>query len=165
MAHDALTALRAVFGTRILTGDCTLAQHDHDESGHPPHRPDAVFLPQTSAEAAQAVAICAAHRLPIVPFGTSSGQEGGAIPVAGGLVIGTANLARIIAVNAGDTDTLVEAGVSRLTLEAALRDTGLTFPIDPGAEASIGGWRQPGRRARHRRFMARCMKMCWGWRW
>lgn len=140
----ALDALRAAFGPRLLTGESILSQHDHDESGHPPARADAVFFPETTEDAAKAVAICRDHHLPIVPFGTGSGQEGGAIPVEGGLVIATARLDRIHEINLQDRDCLVGAGVPRLTLEAALRGTGLTFPIDPGADASLGGMAATG---------------------
>jgi len=140
----ALASLRARFGARLQTGKSVLAQHDHDESGYTAVRPDAVFLPVSTDEAAQAVAICARHQMPVVPFGSGSGQEGGAIPVAGGLVIGTQNLNAIHEINTADRDCLVGAGVTRLTLEAALRGTGLTFPIDPGADASIGGMAATG---------------------
>ncbi|MBA4491474.1 FAD-linked oxidase C-terminal domain-containing protein [Paracoccus sp. S1E-3] len=113
--------------------------HGRDESACKPALPDAVFLPESAEDAARAISLCAELGVPVVPFGTGSGQEGGVLAVQGGLSIDTSALNRILEINAEDMDCLVEAGVTRLQLDRELRATGLFFPVDPGADASIGG--------------------------
>lgn len=113
--------------------------HGRDESPYEPGLPDAVFTPQSAEDAAIAVSLCAKAGVPVIPFGVGSGQEGGVIATRGGLSIDTSALNRILELNAEDMECLVEAGVTRLQLEVELRATGLFFPVDPGADASIGG--------------------------
>ncbi len=113
--------------------------HGRDESRYPVTPPDAVLFPENTEEAASMVALCSEHGAPIIPFGTGSGQEGGIAAVRGGVSIDTSRLNRIVEINAEDMDCEVEAGVTRLQLADALRGTGLIFPVDPGADASIGG--------------------------
>ncbi|MDJ1007853.1 MAG: FAD-binding oxidoreductase [Paracoccaceae bacterium] len=123
----------------VQTGSSILDLHADDESPFRAHRPDAVFTPTSTEDAARAVRHCAEHRIPVTPFGVGSGQEGGAIPLNGGLSIDTSSLNRVLEVSTEDMTCLVEAGVTRLQLEAELRGKGLFFPVDPGADASIGG--------------------------
>ncbi|MEO1467998.1 MAG: FAD-linked oxidase C-terminal domain-containing protein [Pseudomonadota bacterium] len=137
--ESAIGALAAVFGERLSRGEAIRAQHGRDEAHHAPRLPDAVAWPETTAEVARAAAICHEHRCPIVPWGTGTSLEGHVIPVAGGLTLDFARMDRVLAVNAADMDAVVQPGVTRTALNTRLRDTGLFFPVDPGADASLGG--------------------------
>lgn len=134
-----IKALKSRTKGSVHQGQSVCDIHGRDESPHTACPPDAVFLPENVEDAASAVALCAEFGVPIVPFGVGSGQEGGVIAVQGGLSINTSALNRVLEVNSEDMDCLVEAGVTRLQLETELRATGLFFPVDPGADASIGG--------------------------
>ena len=137
---DALAAeLRAALGDRLSTAEAVRAQHGRDESHHEPHPPDAVAFPRTTDEVVAIVRACARHRVPMVPFGVGTSLEGGVGALQGGLCIDTSGLDRILRIGREDMDATVEAGVTRKRLNAELRDTGLFFPIDPGADATIGG--------------------------
>jgi D-lactate dehydrogenase (cytochrome) len=135
----ALTLLRETFGERMAEGEAVRAQHGNQLSEVPNEPPDAVLFPETTEQVADAVRICAAHRVAIIPFGVGSSFEGHVNAPFGGLSIDTSRMKRIIAVHADDLDCAVEAGVTRTELNAHLRDCGLFFPIDPGADASLGG--------------------------
>src|SRR5271155_2287726 len=135
----ALTQLRARFGERLAEGEAIRRQHGNQLSEVPNEPPDAVLFPQTTGEVADAVRICAMHRIPIIPFGVGSSFEGHINAPFGGLSIDTSRMKRIVAVHADDLDCTVEAGVTRTELNQHLRDKGLFFPIDPGADASLGG--------------------------
>ncbi|MSP83155.1 MAG: FAD-binding protein [Alphaproteobacteria bacterium] len=134
-----IAALRQLLGDRLSTAMAVRDAHGHGESYHPTQAPDAVAFATTIAEVAEIVRICAAHRLPIVPFGTGTGLEGGTVALHGGVSLDVSGLNRIVAVRPEDMNMTVEAGVTRKTLNTHLRDTGLFFPIDPGADASLGG--------------------------
>ena len=135
----ALLQLRARFGERLAEGEAVRRQHGNQLSEVPNEPPDAVLFPQTTGEVADAVRICAKHRIPIIPFGVGSSFEGHINAPLGGLSIDTSRMKRIVAVRVDDLDCTVEAGVTRSELNQHLRDTGLFFPIDPGADASLGG--------------------------
>lgn len=142
MSLDRAAALQELADTLqggLSRGESVLALHGHDESVQAASLPDAVYVPMRAEDAAKAVALCAKHALPVVPFGVGSGQEGGTVATQGGLSIDTSGLNQILEINEADRDCLVEAGVTRLQLDAALRGTGLFFPVDPGADASLGG--------------------------
>jgi D-lactate dehydrogenase (cytochrome) len=135
----ALSALRARFGERLAEGEAIRRQHGNQLSEVPNQPPDAVLFPETTAEVCEAVRVCAKHRIPIIPFGVGSSFEGHINAPFGGLSIDMSRMKRVVALNASDLDCTVEAGVTRTELNNHLRATGLFFPIDPGADASLGG--------------------------
>jgi D-lactate dehydrogenase (cytochrome) len=135
----ALSTLRARFGERLAEGEAIRRQHGNQLSEVPNEPPDAVLFPETTGEVREAVRVCAKHRIPIIPYGVGSSFEGHVNAPFGGLSIDTSRMKRIVAINAHDLDCTVEAGVTRTELNNHLRDTGLFFPIDPGADASLGG--------------------------
>jgi D-lactate dehydrogenase (cytochrome) len=137
---SALAALRDALGAdRVLTSDDVLAQHGHDESFHAEARPDAVVWPRSVVEAARIVAVCAAHRLPIIPFGAGTSLEGHVAALAGGVSVDMREMAEIGRPSLENLDVVVQAGVTRRALDARLRPEGVFFPVDPGADATIGG--------------------------
>ena len=137
---DATTsALRALLGDRLSTVPGVRATHGKDESFHKAHAPDAVAFPATTDEVAEIVKICAANHTPVIPFGTGTSLEGHVAALYGGVCIDLGGMKEIVSVNVEDLDVTVQAGVTRKELNAHLRDTGLFFPIDPGADASFGG--------------------------
>lgn len=136
---DALDALRARFGGRLLTSDAIRAQYGKDESFHRPHPPDAVIRPKDKRETQEIIQICAAHRAPLIPHGAGTSLEGGVAALAGGICLDISKMNKILAVHAEDFDAVVQPGVTRRQLNRHLRDTGLFFPVDPGADASLGG--------------------------
>lgn len=134
-----LDELKALLGDRLSTGRAVLDQHGRDESWHPVVPPDAVAFAQSTEEVAAIVRRCAAHNTPIVPFGTGTSLEGGVAALKGGVCIDISRMNSVVRVSSEDMDCTVQAGVTRKHLNEHLRDTGLFFPIDPGADASIGG--------------------------
>ncbi|MCS6878404.1 MAG: FAD-binding protein [Geminicoccaceae bacterium] len=135
----AVEALRRRFGERLSTAPAVREQHGRGEAFRPCLPPDAVLFVEDTAEVALALEICHAHRLPVVPFGVGTSLEGHVAAPLGGLSLDLSRMNRILETNAEDQDVLVEAGVTRKQLNAHLRDVGLFFPIDPGADATLGG--------------------------
>lgn len=140
VARDAAIAeIRALIGDRLSTAGAVREQHGKGEAYHHSIPPDAVAFAESTEEVAAIVKICARHRLAVVPFGTGTSLEGHTAALHGGICIDLSRMNRILAVNAEDLDVRVQPGVTRKQLNEHLRDTGLFFPIDPGADASLGG--------------------------
>ena len=135
----ALDEIRARLGDRLSTAIAVREQHGKDQTYHPGAPPDAVAFPHSTAEVSAIVKVCAAHRLPVIAYGTGTSLEGHIAALCGGVTLDLSQMNQVIEVNAEDLDCLVQAGVTRNQLNTHLRDTGLFFPIDPGADASIGG--------------------------
>jgi len=131
--------LKRLFGDRATTAQAIRDHHGHGEGYFPTCAPDMVIFPHTTEEVSDAVKVCAMHNVPIVPFGTGTSLEGHVAAVEGGVCIDLSQMNAVLSVNAEDLDCRVQAGVTRKQLNEYLRDTGLFFPIDPGADASIGG--------------------------
>jgi len=135
-----LDDLRALLGAdRVLTGRDVLDQHGVDESFHPTAAPDAVVYPTSTDEAAAIVGVCARHRAPIVPFGAGTSLEGHVAALQGGVSVDMREMNRIVRLSVDDLDVTVQAGVTRKQLDQALRAEGVFFPVDPGADATLGG--------------------------
>jgi D-lactate dehydrogenase (cytochrome) len=131
--------LKALLGPRASDAMTVREHHSHGESYHPPAAPDVVCFPSTAEEVVEIVRISARFHLPIVPFGAGTSLEGHVQALRGGITIDLRDLNRVVRISVEDLDATVEAGVTRLQLDKALRNTGLMFPIDPGADATIGG--------------------------
>ena len=134
-----LGILKQRFGERFQTGQSMREQHAHTTTYIPTQAPDGVVFPQTTEEVQDIVRACAEHRVPVIPFGVGTSLEGHVNAPGGGISIDTSGLNRVLAVHAEDLDCVVEPGVTREALNQHLRDTGLFFPIDPGANATLGG--------------------------
>jgi D-lactate dehydrogenase (cytochrome) len=131
--------LRALLGDRLGTGQALREQHGRGEAYHPARPPDAVAFARSTEEVAAVVRACAARAVPVVPFGAGTSLEGHVAALRGGVALNLTGLDRVLAVRPEDLDCAVEAGVTRKRLNAELRDHGLFFPIDPGADATLGG--------------------------
>jgi D-lactate dehydrogenase (cytochrome) len=139
-AVDALNqALAARFGNSLVTSEAVRIQHGHTLTWLANAPPDAVIFVNDTQDVVDVVRICAAHDAPIIPFGAGTSLEGHVNAPHGGVSIDTSRMDRLLAVHAEDLDCVVEPGLHRIALNEQLRDTGLFFPIDPGADASIGG--------------------------
>ena len=136
---SAVTELGRRFGKRLCLAAALRDQHGHDEGHLPGTPPEAVFYPESTDEVVEAVRICAAHGMPIIPFGTGTSLEGHVAALSGGLSLDFGRMNRVLEVNGDDLDVRVQPGVTRKQLNQHLRDLGLFFPVDPGADASLGG--------------------------
>src|SRR5262252_245405 len=134
-----IEALAARFGNRLVTSQAVCEQHGNTTTWVANEPPDAVVFPQDTADVQAIVRICAAHRMPVIPFGTGTSLEGHVNAPLGGVSIDFRDMNRVLAVHAEDLDCVVEPGLTRKALNEHLRDQGLFFPIDPGADASLGG--------------------------
>lgn len=135
----AIQALQSRFGNRAVTSEAVRRQHAHTLTWIENQPPDVVVFAESRADCVDVVRIAAAHGLPVIPFGTGSSLEGHVNAPYGGVSVDTSGMKAIIAVHGEDLDVVVEPGVTRKQLNEHLRDSGLFFPIDPGADASIGG--------------------------
>ena len=131
--------LAARFGNRLVTSQAVREQHGNTTTWIANEPPDAVVFPQDTADVQEIVRICAAQRVPVIPFGTGTSLEGHINAPLGGVSIDFRDMNRVLTVHAEDLDCVVEPGVTRKALNEHLRDQGLFFPIDPGADASLGG--------------------------
>ncbi len=134
-----IAELNKRFGNRAVTSLAVRQQHANTLTWTENQPPDVVVYPQTTEEVQDVVRLCAAHKVPVVPFGTGTSFEGHTNAPYGGVSIDTSQMKRIVAVHPDDLDCVVEPGVTRKELNEHLRDLGLFFPIDPGADASLGG--------------------------
>ncbi|SOH92666.1 D-lactate dehydrogenase (cytochrome) [Monaibacterium marinum] len=135
----AIDALGKALGDKVQTGASIRALHGGNESYFDEVLPDAVVFPSSTADVQQVVQICAAQGCPIVPWGTGTSLEGHALAIRGGISLDMTNMAAMVQVNAADMDCRVQPGCTREALNTELRATGLFFPVDPGANASLGG--------------------------
>lgn len=132
-------ALRQQFGTRYSQGESVRLQHGRDESKHEPMLPDGVVFAESTEEVAAIVRLCREYRVPVIPYGVGSSVEGHVLAVHGGISIDLSGMNRVLSIHAEDLDVTVQAGVTRKQLNDELKGTGLFFPIDPGADATLGG--------------------------
>lgn len=135
----ALGILKQQLGDRFQTGQSFREQHAHTTTYIPSQLPDGVAFVDSTQEVQDIVRVCAEHRVPVIPFGTGTSLEGHVNAPGGGISIDMMRMNRVLSVHAEDLDCTVEAGVTREDLNTHLRDSGLFFPIDPGANASLGG--------------------------
>jgi D-lactate dehydrogenase (cytochrome) len=135
----AFLELQAFLGERVSAAESVREHHSHGESTHAPGMPDLVCFPQSTEEVSRIVQVSQRHRLPVVPFGAGTSLEGHVHAVRGGISIDLRQMNRILRVSPEDMDATVEAGVTRKQLQKRLESTGLTFFIDPGADATLGG--------------------------
>ena len=131
--------LQKRYGNRVVTSLAVRQQHANTLTWVENQPPDIVVYPQTTEEVAEIVRLCAASKVPVVPFGTGTSFEGHTNAPFGGVSVDTSMMKRVIEVHAEDLDCVIEPGVTRKELNEHLRDMGLFFPIDPGADASLGG--------------------------
>lgn len=134
-----LDELRTTLGDRLATSDAVRDHHSHGESWHASAPPDAVAYPETTAEVSAIVSACATARVPVIPYGMGSSLEGHVNAIHGGISIDLTRMNRVLRVSAEDLDVTVEAGLTHRKLNEHLKNTGLMFPVDPGADATLGG--------------------------
>jgi len=132
-------ALQAQFGNRCVTSSAVREQHGHTLTWIPNQPPDVVVFPQSTEEVAEIVKLCAKHRFPVIAFGTGTSLEGHVNAPYGGVSIDMSMMKQVLVVHDEDLDVVVQPGITRKELNEQLRDKGVFFPIDPGADASIGG--------------------------
>ncbi len=135
----AIAALTAKFGNRVVTSQAVREQHGNTVTWVSNQPPDAVIFPQSTEDVQDIVRICASHRVPIIPFGAGTSLEGHVNAPQGGVSIDSRDMNHVLAVHAEDLDCVVQPGITRKALNEYLRDQGVFFPIDPGADASLGG--------------------------
>ncbi len=131
--------LAALLGERVTTSAAIRANHGKDESSLPDAPPEAVVFPESTEEVRDIVNICRRHGVPMIPYGAGTSLEGHVLAVHGGISVDMSRMRAILRVNPQDLDAVVQAGVTRKQLNEGLRHTGLFFPVDPGADATLGG--------------------------
>jgi D-lactate dehydrogenase (cytochrome) len=134
-----LDALAEKFGDRYSAAQAVREHHGRDESPYPPMLPDGVVFAQSTEEVAWVARFCHDHKVPLIPYGTGSSLEGHLLAIQGGISLDLSGMNKLVSVNAEDFTATVQAGVTRKQLNEEIRNTGLFFPIDPGADASLGG--------------------------
>ncbi|MGH1445142.1 MAG: FAD-binding oxidoreductase [Cognatishimia sp.] len=135
----AIAALKTLLGNRLSTGQSIRETHSHDEAYSTPVLPDAVAFPQSTAEVSEIMKICHQHKCPVVAYGVGSSLEGHVVPINGGISLNMMQMNKVLEIHSDDLDAVVQPGVTRTELNTALRDTGLMFTVDPGADATMGG--------------------------
>lgn len=139
IADHILSELRAVLGDRLSTGESDRTLHGASETFHSAPPPDAVAWPLTTEDVSAVLKICNAHGVPVIGWGTGTSLEGHALAIRGGLVLDMMRMDRVLDIRPADLLAVVQPGVTREALNKELRATGLMFPVDPGANASLGG--------------------------
>ncbi len=140
MQHqEAIEKLRPILGERLVVSEADRSLHGQNESHFPPTLPDAVAYPETTDEVSQILRICNEKGCPVVAYGAATSLEGQHLAVKGGISLDTSRMNRVLKINAEDLNVVIQPGIRRVALNEQLRDTGLFFPIDPGADASLGG--------------------------
>jgi len=134
-----IAALAAHFGNRLVTSQAVREQHGNTVTWIENQPPDAVVFPQTTADVQRVVGLCAEARVPVIPFGVGTSLEGQVNAPVGGVSLDFRDMKRVLAVHAEDLDCVIEPGITRKALNEHLRDQGVFFPIDPGADATLGG--------------------------
>src|SRR5437868_10417466 len=137
--QSVVTELRTLVGDRVSTSAAVREHHGKDESYFPYALPDAVVFPHSTEEVRDVVNICRRHRVPMIPFGVGTSLEGHILAVNGGVSIDLSQMNQVLAVHEADLDAVVQAGVTRKQLNEYIKHTGLFFPVDPGADATLGG--------------------------
>ena len=135
----ALDELAELLGAGLTTSEAVRDHHSRDESWHAAMLPDAVCFVRSVEEVSKVLDICTRFRIPVIPFGTGTGMEGGTVAHKGGICIDVSKMNSILQVNVEDMDCVVQAGVTHKQLNSYLHDSGLFFSVDPGADASLGG--------------------------
>lgn len=136
---EALAELKALLGDRLSTAEAVRGQHAQGEDHFHPAPPDAVAFAETTEEVSAIVKVCAKHDLPVIAWGTGTSLEGNVQAIHGGVTIDLSGMDKVLEVNEADGDCMVQAGVTRKAINEHIRDTGYFFPVDPGADASLGG--------------------------
>jgi len=131
--------MRALLGDRVTTSRGVREHHGKDESYFPYAPPDAVVFPESTEEVRGIVNLCRRHKTPMIPYGVGTSLEGHVLAIHGGVCIDLSRMNRVLAVHEADLDSVVQAGVTRKQLNEHIRHTGLFFPVDPGADATLGG--------------------------
>jgi D-lactate dehydrogenase (cytochrome) len=139
LCEAARAAFAARFGERFTTGAAVRDHHARDESAYPPVQPDGVLFARDTDDVVAAVKLCTQYNVPLIPFGIGSSIEGHVLPIEGGITIDFRDMNQVLAIQPEDFTVTVQPGVIRTQLNEEIRHTGLFFPIDPGAHASIGG--------------------------
>ena len=134
-----LEEMRALLGDRVTTSRGVREHHGKDESYFPYAPPDAVVFPESTEEVRDIVDLCRRHKTPMIPFGVGTSLEGHVLAIHGGVCIDLSRMNKMLAVHEADLDAVVQAGVTRKQLNEHIRHTGLFFPVDPGADATLGG--------------------------
>src|SRR4051794_32914787 len=137
--QSVLAELKALLGDRVSTSAAVREHHGKDESYFPYALPDAVLYVETTEEVRDVVNICRRHRVPMIPFGVGTSLEGHILAVEGGVSIDLSRMNQVLQVHEADLDAVVQAGVTRKQLNEYIKHTGLFFPVDPGADATLGG--------------------------
>lgn len=145
MAHEqAIAELGRILGDRISTNETVRGHHSRDESFHLPVLPDAVVWAESTDDVVAVVRVCNEHRVPLVPFGVGTSLEANSTPVRGGISLDMSRMDRVLRISGEDLDVTVQPGVRRKQLNEALAPHGLFFPVDPGADATLGGMASTG---------------------
>ncbi len=137
--QSVVSELKAVLGERVSTSHAVREHHGKDESYFPYALPDVVVFAKSTEEVRDIVSICRAHRVPMIPYGVGTSLEGHILAVKGGVCIDLSQMNQVLAVHESDLDAVVQAGVTRKQLNEFIKHTGLFFPVDPGADATLGG--------------------------